>query len=281
MENNKEIYIPPFEYTYFCGVSFKNMSHAYFFGTNIDEIKEGDKVVVETVRGMEVGTVATKPININSYTSKIPLKPILRLATKEDLDNTIANEKIAKEHIPFINSEIKRLKLDMVLLSAEYVLDKSKIIITYVSETRVDFRELLKILASKLKTRIELRQIGSRDKAKMIGGIGICGLTLCCTSFLNEFEGISISRAKNQMLAINIPKLSGHCGKLICCLKYEDDIYTEEKKAFPQIGEKVTLNNTTFRVGSFNIMSKVIRLDSQEDITFVSLEEYNKLPRVR
>ena len=164
----------------------------------------------------------------------------------------------------------------MNLISCEYTLDKSKVLFSYLADDRVDFRELLKVLASKLHTRIELRQIGSRDKAKMIGGLGICGLPLCCSTFLNEFDGISINRAKNQMLAINIPKLSGQCGKLICCLKYEDDAYTEERKRFPDLGSKVFIDKVEFTVTNINIISNVVKVENPDDIKFLPLDEFNK-----
>ena len=149
------------------------------------------------------------------------------------------------------------------------------------SDDRVDFRELLKILASKLHTRIELRQIGPRDKAKMIGGIGICGLPLCCSTFLNEFDGIGINKAKNQMLAINVPKLSGHCGKLICCLKFEDDIYTEEKQKYPDIGTKIWIDKVEYTVTNVNIITGVVKIENPEDIKFIHIDELNKQARWR
>ena len=164
----------------------------------------------------------------------------------------------------------------MYLISCEYTLDKSKVIFSYVADERVDFRELLKALASKLHTRIELRQIGARDKAKLIGGVGLCGLPLCCSTFLNEFDGISINRAKNQMLAINIPKLSGQCGKLICCLKYEDDAYTEERKKYPELGSKHFIDKVEFTVTGINILSRVVKIENEEDIKFLPLEDFYK-----
>ena len=169
----------------------------------------------------------------------------------------------------------------MNFISCEYTLDKTKVILSYVADERVDFRELLKSLASRLHTRIELRQIGSRDKAKMIGGIGICGLPLCCSTFLNEFDGISINRAKNQMLAINIPKLSGHCGKLICCLKYEDDVYSEQRKNFPELGSKIFLDRIEYTVTGVNIISKVVKIENEEDVKFMPLEDLNRQARWR
>ena len=215
------------DYSHFVGVKFSNTPRAYFFGIKDLDLKLDDKVVVETVRGTELGTVAIEPLSIDKYSNGLLLKPVLRKANDTDIKLAEINQKDAAFALEICEAEVKKLNLDMNLISCEYTLDKSKVLFSYLADDRVDFRELLKVLASKLHTRIELRQIGSRDKAKMIGGIGICGLPLCCSTFLNEFDGISINRAKNQMLAINIPKLSGQCGKLICCLKYEDDCYTE------------------------------------------------------
>ena len=169
----------------------------------------------------------------------------------------------------------------MNLISCEYTLDKSKVLFSYLADDRVDFRELLKVLASKLHTRIELRQIGSRDKAKMIGGLGSCGLPLCCSTFLNEFDGISINRAKNQMLAINIPKLSGQCGKLICCLKYEDDCYTEERKKYPELGSKFFIDKVEYTVTNVNILSSVVKIENEDDVKFLSLEDFSKQTRFK
>lgn len=147
----------------------------------------------------------------------------------------------------------------MHLVSCEYTLDASKVIFMYTSETRVDFRELLKELASVFKCRIELRQIGPRDKSKIVGGLGSCGLPLCCSSFLGEFDGVSINMAKNQMLAINIDKISGSCGRLLCCLKYEDDTYTKEKQRFPKIGSKVKYDNKIVKVTGLNVISDLVK----------------------
>lgn len=266
-----------YNYTHYIGVKFADAKRAYFFGTDLKDLKEGDKVIVETIRGRELGTTVTELMEISNYTSSLTLKPIIRLADNSDIRGYEQNLKDAKEAMKICAQIIKDLNLEMNLLSAEYTLDKAKIIFSYVADERVDFRELLKLLAARLRTRIELRQIGSRDKAKLIGGIGICGLPLCCATFLNEFDGISINRAKNQMLAINIPKLSGHCGKLICCLKYEDEAYAEAKKEFPPIGEQVLIKGKKYWVGSINIISKAIKLDSDNDIKIVSIDEYKKI----
>ena len=264
------------EYTHFVGVKFLNTPRAYFFGVKDIELKPEDKVVVETVRGIELGTIAIEPMAIDKYSNSLLLKPVLRKATDTDIKLAEINQKDAVFALEICEAEVKKLGLDMNLISCEYTLDKSKVLFSYLADDRVDFRELLKVLASKLHTRIELRQIGSRDKAKMIGGLGSCGLPLCCSTFLNEFDGISINRAKNQMLAINIPKLSGQCGKLICCLKYEDDAYTEERKKYPDLGFKYFIDKVEYTVTGVNILSSVVKIENEDDIKFMPLEEFAK-----
>ena len=280
-ENNEEI-IDNSIYKSFVGVKFFNTPRAYFFGVKDDEVFEiGEKVVVETMRGMEMGEIAIATIDIEKYSSELGLKPILRRVSSVDEKIFEANQKDAVKALEIGKNEAEKLKLDMNFISCEYTLDKTKVIFSYVADERVDFRELLKTLASQLHTRIELRQIGSRDKAKMIGGVGICGLPLCCSTFLNEFDGISINRAKNQMLAINIPKLSGHCGKLICCLKYEDDVYSEERKNFPELGTKLFIDKTEYTVTSVNIISQVVKIENDEDVKFIPLEDLKRQTRWR
>ena len=269
-------------YKSFVGVKFFNTPRAYFFGVQDEEqYKVGEKVVVETMRGLELGEIAIDTISIDKYESELGLKPILRRANDVDVKIFEANQRDAKTALEISKTEAANLKLDMNFISCEYTLDKTKVILSYLADERVDFRELLKVLASKLRTRIELRQIGSRDKAKMIGGIGICGLPLCCSTFLNEFDGISINRAKNQMLAINIPKLSGHCGKLICCLKYEDEVYSEQRKNFPELGTKLWIDKVEFTVTGVNIISKVVKIENEDDVKFVPIGELCKQTRWR
>ena len=264
------------DYTHFVGVKFLNTPRAYFFGVKDIDLKLDDKVVVETVRGIELGTIAIEPMSIEKYSNSLLLKPVLRKATDTDIKLADINAKDAQFALDICEQEVKKLNLDMNLISCEYTLDKSKVLFSYLADDRVDFRELLKVLASKLHTRIELRQIGSRDKAKMIGGLGSCGLPLCCSTFLNEFDGISINRAKNQMLAINIPKLSGQCGKLICCLKYEDDCYTEERKKYPELGSRFFIDKVEYTVTGVNILSRVVKVESEDDIKFLPLEDFDK-----
>ena len=273
--NNEEIDNSIFKA--YVGVKFFNTPRAYFFGlTEEIDLKIGDKVVVETVRGLELGEVAIEPISMDKYESGLGLKPIIRVANDIDIRIYESNQKDAQQALQISKTESEKMGLKMNFISCEYTLDKTKVILSYVADERVDFRELLKVLATKLHTRIELRQIGSRDKAKMIGGIGICGLPLCCSTFLNEFDGISINRAKNQMLAINIPKLSGHCGKLICCLKYEDDIYSEERRKFPDLGTKIWIDKVEYTVTGVNIISKIIKIENDEDVKFMPMEDLVK-----
>lgn len=269
------------EYTHFVGVKFSNTPRAYFFGVKDADFKLDDKVIVETVRGVELGTIVIEPMSIEKYSNSLLLKPVLRKATDTDIKLAEINLKDAQFALEICEAEVKKLNLDMNLISCEYTLDKSKVLFSYLADDRVDFRELLKVLASKLHTRIELRQIGSRDKAKMIGGLGSCGLPLCCSTFLNEFDGISINRAKNQMLAINIPKLSGQCGKLICCLKYEDDCYTEERKKYPELGSKFFIDKVEYTVTNVNILSSVVKIENEDDVKFLSLEDFSKQTRFR
>jgi len=263
--------------SYFVGIRFNNANKAYFFSTEADYLKLGEAVIVETIRGIELGYVATLPLPLSQYHMSLQLKPITRVANDSDIRQSDENLVRAIEALAFCGQEISKLGLKMNLISCEYTLDRSKAIFSYLADDRVDFRELLKLLANHLHTRIELRQIGTRDKAKLIGGIGICGLPLCCSTFLNEFDGISINRAKNQLLSLNIPKLSGHCGKLICCLKYEDDVYTELRKDFPKVGLRLTYNDQSYRIASMNVLSRIVKIENGSDAQFLPLEEINKL----
>ncbi|MFA6619585.1 MAG: regulatory iron-sulfur-containing complex subunit RicT [Bacilli bacterium] len=264
---------------YFVGVKFDGTSKAYYFSTNLGDLKVGDQVIVETISGLELGILTTALMPTAAYTSTLDLKPILRRPTKEDLEDYNLGLKEASMAMEITRREVSNLHLPMNLISANYTLDGSRVTITYTSESRVDFRELLRVLAPQLKCRIELRQIASRDKAKLVGGLGICGLPLCCTTFLNQFDGISISRAKNQMLTLNIPKLSGACGKLICCLLYEDDLYTEAKKDFPRIGTIIHDNGVDYTVETYNVLARSVKLSNAEGYQFISLDDYNAMAR--
>lgn len=267
------------EELFYTGIKFDNSAVNYFFSTSFGDLNIGDKIVAETARGLEVGTVSFKPVPIENYKHKFELKPLLRRATDDDLLIHDANIKKADEALKTAKTEVKKLGLDMHVLTAIYALDGTKLTFTFVSDNRVDFRELNKILAYKYHCRIEQKQIGSRDKARMYGGIGACGLPLCCASFLNEIETISINRAKNQMLSLNIAKLSGACGKLMCCLAFEDDNYTEQKKLYPKVGETFFVNDIKYHVDSINIFSREVKVSSEEDVDVLSLSDFNLLKK--
>lgn len=260
-------------------IRFNNVGKSYYFSTHYLDLKKGDRVVVETVRGLEVGEVVSDLKDLSEFNLDTELKKIKRKANRADLDLYEFNKTKAIKSLEICKEIVKEYELDMHLVSCEYTLDATKVIFMYTSESRVDFRELLKELASVFKCRIELRQIGPRDKSKIVGGLGSCGLPLCCASFLGEFDGVSINMAKNQMLAINIEKISGACGRLLCCLKYEDDIYTNEKKRFPKIGTKVKYEDKIVKVVGIHILSDLIKIDDNGNISFVPLSEIKILPQ--
>ena len=257
----------------FVTIFFSSSHKSYYFHTYDENLKRNTKVVVETVRGFELGETVKDALPISELPVEMALKPVVRVASEEDIANHERNVENAKEASAIIIDSIRKYELPMTLVNVQYTLDASKVIISYVSETRVDFRELLKELASQLKCRIELRQIGTRDRSKVVGGIGICGLPLCCNTFLRNFDGISINMAKNQYLALNIQKLSGHCGKLICCLKYEDEAYLEIKKTLPRIGTRIHYKDQEFKVTSFNVITGVARIENRETIDNISIKE--------
>ena len=258
-------------------VRFNNVGKSYYFSTDIN-LEKGDKVVVETIRGLELGEIVTELKDLSEFNLDTELKKIKRKANRADIDLHLFNKTKAVKSLEICKEIVKEYDLDMHLVNCEYTLDASKVIFMYTSETRVDFRELLKELASVFKCRIELRQIGPRDKSKIVGGLGSCGLPLCCSSFLGEFDGVSINMAKNQMLAINIEKISGACGRLLCCLKYEDETYSIEKQRFPKIGSRVRFEDKIVKVEGLNVISDLVKINSDGNILFVPLSEIKVLP---
>lgn len=274
LNNTQEKEVKVYKYIY--GISFKKALQTYYFGSDDETLKVHDKVVVETIRGLEFGVVKTPAKTKEEVNLETALKPILRKATQEDVENYEKNLKNASQAESIFVASVKEQNLDMYLVSAEYTLDGSKIIFTYIADERVDFRELLKVLAAKLHCRIELKQIGARDRAKAIGGLGPCGLPLCCSTFLSDFEGISINMAKNQLLALNISKLSGQCGKLVCCLKYEDSLYSELRIGLPKMGQRCKYKDEEFKITSMNVLSKTMKLENKENSVFITFDEYFK-----
>lgn len=258
-------------YKYIGFVSFKESKKVYTFGSDIDEYRVGDKVVVETIRGLELGTIVkeTEAFLANG----MEIKPIIRKANEHDVNQTTENVEKAKKAMEICNSCIHKLGLDMNLIEAEYTLDCSKIIFVYVADERVDFRELLKELASIFKCRIELRQIGPRNKAKIIGGLGSCGMETCCSRFMNDFDVVSINMAKNQLLALNIQKLSGQCGKLMCCLKFEDSQYKKLRDGLPKMNAQIEYKGKRYRITSMNVLLQQAKIENKEDIQFLSFQE--------
>ena len=244
------------------GISFFNANRLYYFSPGTTNVKIDDYVIVETERGLQFGKALTDVLDMPKEKVFLPLKDVIRVATNEDKKSLVIKE-----------------ELDMKLFEASYTFDRKKLIFKFIADERVDFRELAKMLASKYKTRIELRQIGVRDKAKDIGGLGPCGRPLCCSEFLTNFNSVSINMAKNQGIALNPTKINGSCGRLLCCLGYEDDTYTEYKKKYPKIGEYVTIDDKKGRVSELNVLSgnyKVKISDSEEIVVMVDRDGSNK-----
>lgn len=258
-------------------VRFNSGGKYYYFSTDLD-VKKGDKVVVETVRGLELGEIITDLTDLSEFKLDNELKRIKRVANRADIEVYNINKIKAQKSYEICKEIIAETSLDMHLINCEYTLDASKVIFMYTSDERVDFRDLLKKLASVFKCRIELRQVGPRDKAKIVGGIGNCGLPLCCNSFLGEFDGVSINMAKNQLLAINIDKISGVCGRLLCCLKYEDEAYKEVKKKFPKIGSFIRYEDKQCKVVGLNVISDLVKIDNEGSILFIPLSDVDKKP---
>ena len=246
------------------GVQFKQVGKKYFFDPNGFELKKGDYVLVETIRGMEFGTVVIGPKFVYEEDVFLPLKPVMRIATDEDIEKHRKNKADEVEALASCEQLIIKNKLDMQLLGCEYTFDRTKLIFYFTAEGRVDFRQLVKDLAYTFRLRIELRQIGVRDAAKMIGGLGPCGRVLCCTSFLGEFATVTIKMAKNQQLSLNPSKISGICGKLLCCLKYENETYVELMQRLPDVGNRVLTEFGEGRVRSINMISETLLVDYKD-----------------
>ena len=225
------------------GVRFRNAGKIYFFDPAVFDVSTGDHVIVETARGIEYGAVVIGPKEVKDEKVIQPLKPVIRIATPEDDEIEIENKKKEKEAFRICMEKIKKHKLEMKLIDAEYTFDNNKVLFYFTADGRIDFRELVKDLASVFKTRIELRQIGVRDETKILGGIGICGRSLCCHTHLSEFAPVSIKMAKEQNLSLNPTKISGVCGRLMCCLKNEEETYEELNSRLPNLGDLVTTDD--------------------------------------
>ena len=249
------------------GVRFKNVGKVYYFDPAGNLLKKGDRVIVETARGVECGEIAMENRQISDENIVQPLKPLIRVATKEDLRKVEENRKKEKTAFGICLRKIAVHKLEMKLVDVEYTFDNSKILFYFTADGRVDFRELVKDLASVFRTRIELRQIGVRDEAKMIGGLGICGKPFCCATFLSGFQPVSIRMAKEQGLSLNPVKISGICGRLMCCLKYEQETYAELLRTVPGVNSVVMTPKGRGTVTDNNLLTEAVavRLDSSPD----------------
>ncbi len=246
------------------GVRFQNAGKLYFFDPGSYWPTAGDFVIVETARGVEFGEVVTGVKEIADDQLSAPLKQVIRIASAQDVQHAKDNERAEKEAYVICQQKISDHKLDMKLVSVEYTFDNSKILFYFTANGRVDFRSLVKDLASVFKTRIELRQIGVRDEAKMLGGLGPCGRPICCGAFLGDFQPVSIKMAKEQNLSLNPTKISGVCGRLMCCLKYEQDNYEQIRKQMPKVGKEVTTPDGVGVVWDLNIIKETVRVRIQK-----------------
>ena len=243
------------------GVRFRTAGKIYFFDPLQFEIERGGHVIVETARGIEFGTVVSAPREVEDDKVIQPLKPVLRIATQKDIEQEADNKRKEKEAFRICLEKIKKHGLEMKLIDAEYTFDNNKVLFYFTADGRIDFRELVKDLASVFKTRIELRQIGVRDETKIVGGIGICGRPLCCHTHLSEFIPVSIKMAKEQNLSLNPTKISGVCGRLMCCLKHEEETYEELNRRLPNVGDHVTTDDgLKGEVASVNVLRQLVKV---------------------
>ena len=256
------------------GVRFKKPGKIYFFDPGSLHVNIKAKVIVETASGEEIGEVVAKKKFTNNTELGTPLKKIIRIATYKDIKRYEENKKKEKEAFTICEQKIKKLKLNMHLTEVEYSFDNSKLLFYFTADGRIDFRELVKELASIFKTRIELRQIGVRDEVRRIGGNGICGRELCCCSFLNSFEAVSIKMAKEQNMSLNPSKISGNCGRLMCCLKYEQEVYEDKLKNLPKIGDIVKTEDGEGIVDSIETLKEIVKVKLRDDNNETYFKKY-------
>ena len=269
-------------YVHVAGIRFKSNGKIYFFDKGDTALKTGEFAIVDTARGLEFGEVAFSDKKVKESSLVLPLRPVVRAATNSDIEHNRENKEKESEAFKICKSKIDDHKLEMKLIDAQYSFDNSKLLFYFTSATRVDFRELVKDLASIFKTRIELRQIGIRDETKLLGGLGVCGRSLCCSSFLSDFTQVSIKMAKEQNLSLNSGKISGACGRLMCCLQYEYSTYVEEGKLTPPVGSTVKTRDGVGTVTEANVLAGTVKvrlsdksdmapvLFSRNDVTLIS-----------
>lgn len=260
------------------GVRFRTAGKVYYFDPGKLDIKKDDHVIVETARGIEYGTVVGDPKEEEEDKVILPLKSVLRIATPKDDEQEASNKQREKEAFKICLEKIRKHDLQMKLIDAEYTFDNNKVLFYFTADGRIDFRELVKDLASVFKTRIELRQIGVRDETKILGGIGICGRPLCCHTHLSEFAPVSIKMAKEQNLSLNPTKISGVCGRLMCCLKNEEETYEELNRRLPNVGDFVTTEDgLKGEVHSVNVLRQLVKVivdvDDEKEIQEYKVEQ--------
>lgn len=269
------------------GVRFRPAGKIYYFAPGKFHIRQGDKVIVETARGIESGTVVTGPKEVKDEEVMQPLKSVIRIATEEDKRAEEKNREKEKEAFEICLEKIRKHNLDMKLINAEYTFDNNKVLFYFTADGRIDFRELVKDLAAVFRTRIELRQIGVRDETKIRGGIGICGRPLCCHTYLSEFAPVSIKMAKEQNLSLNPTKISGVCGRLMCCLTNEEETYEELNSRLPAIGDTVTTNEgLKGEVQSVSVLRQLVKVvvtleNDEKEIREYKVDELKFRPRKR
>ena len=246
-------------------IQFSTAGKLYDFSVGRATLKPGDRVIVETERGKSIGQVVAGPLEIDDAALPEGMKQVQRLAEPSDLATQAANTAKEKEAHKFCLNRIKEREMDMKLVKVEYLFDGSKAIFYFTADGRVDFRELVKDLAHAFHTRIEMRQIGVRDESKMVGGIGICGRELCCSSYLREFEPVSVKMAKEQSLALNPSKISGQCGRLLCCLSYEFETYCSLRKGLPKCGKRVQCGCVDGEVVKVNVLAGTVTVRNSDD----------------
>lgn len=249
------------------GIKFKNSNHIYSFEPNGHELKNGDYVLVDTEKGTDLGVVVKEKYQIDATSLSSPLKKVLKIASKEMVEKAEEYDKEAQKHYSEVKKIVKDFGLEMKIVKIEASYDNSRYIINFTSENRVDFRELVKKLAETLKKRVELRQIGSRDEVRMLGGFGPCGKVCCCAQNMGEFDHVSMKMAKNQSLSLNPASISGLCGKLMCCIAYENNVYQEAIKLMPKVGTTVSTKDGKGQVVYNNLLKKQI------DVKFVKGED--------
>ncbi|MEG1848269.1 MAG: stage 0 sporulation family protein [Lachnospiraceae bacterium] len=268
------------------GVRFRAAGKVYFFAPSKYAIKKDDHVIVETARGVEYGTVVGEIKEVKDEEVVQPLKPILRIANHHDDEQEAANRKKEQEAMVICQEKIRKHNLEMKLIDAEYTFDNNKVLFYFTADGRIDFRELVKDLASVFKTRIELRQIGVRDETKIRGGIGICGRPLCCSTHLSEFVPVSIKMAKEQNLSLNPSKISGVCGRLMCCLKHEEETYEYLNRKLPSMGDTVTTaDGIKGEVHGVNVLHQTVKViitkDDEKEIVEYPVEELTFKKKVK